>query len=556
MWARNLLLVGVALAAVAAYRYWVWPPHGPRHQPQISFGAAAADDVGPIVAAVDAAFADSWQQAGVQPAPRADDLTIARRMSLALLGTIPSLEEIRVLESLPAAERLDRHLRTILADRRSADYRAERLARTLLGNDDGPLLLFRRRRFVSWLADGLLANRPYDDMLRHVIADAGIWTDTPSINFITAAVKPDSDEDPDPVRLAGRLARGMLGVRLDCAECHDHPFQPWKQRDFQGLAACFAQTRRTPTGIRDRAGEFEAENRRTGKRETIAPAVPFQADLLPDTGTRRQRLAAWVTNCQNRSFARAQVNRTWALLLGRGLVDPIDDLTQLADAPPPAALDILATDFAEHGYDLRRLLRVIVATRVFQLDSRGPANDSKTTSADSAQAETRKAETNSQQHDWSSFPLSRLRPEQMAAGVLQSGSLQTLNYESHILIRVASALRTSGFIGRYGDLGADEFVDRGGTVQQRLLMMNGELVRDKTKPNIVANAATQIGALAPTDEQAVDVALLVVLTRHATPAETRHFARRLAGTRGQERSERLEDLYWSLLNSTEFAWNH
>lgn len=541
MWARNLLLVGVALAAAVAYKHWVWPVQGPRRLLQVTFGAAA-DDVRPVVDAVDAAFAAAWQQAGVEPAPRADDLTIVRRMSLALVGTIPSVEEIRMLESRPAAERLDWHLRTILADRRSADYRAERLARALVGTDAGTLLLFRRRRFVSWLADGLLANRPYDAMMRHVIADAGIWTDRPAINFITAAIKPDSDEDPDPVRLAGRLARGMLGIRLDCAECHDHPFQPWKQRDFQGLAAFFAQARRSPTGIRDRAGEFEAENRRTGKRETIAPAVPFQAELLPDHGTRRQRLAAWVTSRQNRSFARAQVNHTWALLFGRGLVDPIDDLTQLGDSAPPPALDILATDFAEHGYDLRRLLRAIVATRAFQLDSRGPAESAETTAG--------------QQHDFASFPLTRLRPEQVAAGVLQSGSLQTLGYQSHILVRIATTLRTSQFIGRYGDLGADEFVDRGGTVQQRLLMMNGELVREKTKPNLIANAATQIGALAPTDAQAVDVALLAVLTRHAAPSETSHFGERLAGTRGQERSERLEDLYWSLLNSTEFAWNH
>lgn len=549
MWARNLLLAGACLAVVAAYRQWIWPTPGPGPRPEVTSGAEPAAGLRAVVEAVDAAFAAGWQQAGIAPAPRADDLAIARRLSLALLGTIPSVEEIRLLEAQPADQRIGWQLRTILADRRSADYRAERFARALVGTDDGQLLLFRRRRFVSWLADGLFANRPYDEMMRHVIADAGIWTDRPAINFITAAVKPDSNEDPDPVRLAGRLTRAMLGIRLDCAECHNHPFQPWQQRDFQGLAAFFAQTRRTPTGIRDRDGEFQPENRRTGRREIVPPAVPFQADLLPAAGTRRERLAAWVTSRQNRAFARAQVNRTWALLLGRGLIDPIDDMSLNPDAASPAetALALLAEDFAAHGYDLRRLVQAIVATRVFQLDSRGPADSSETTLAEVTPA---------QQHDWASFPLTRLRPEQVAAGVLQSGSLETLDYESHIVVRLITTLRTSQFIKRYGDLGADEFTDRGGTVQQRLLMMNGELVREKTKPNVVANAASQIAVLAPTDERAIDVALLAVLTRHPTAAETSLFTRRLAGTKGTERQQRLEDVYWSLLNSAEFAWNH
>ena len=448
-------------------------------------------------------------------------------------------------------------LRTILADRRSADYRAERLARALVGTESGPVILFRRRRFVSWLADQLSANRPYDAIVRHVIADAGIWTDTPATNFITVAIKPDSDEDPDPSKLAARVCRALLGVRLDCAECHDHPFQPWKQRDFQGLAAFFGQTRRSLAGIRDRDGEYEAENRKTGKREIIPPAVPYQAELLPAAGTRRQRLAAWVTGPHNKAFARAMVNRTWALLFGRGLVSPVDNIpldvntldekvadATSGDAGPPAVLDLLADDFASHGYDLQRLLRVIAATRVFQLESRAEIDGVET------------AHPLPREDLWTAFPLTRLRPEQMVGSLLQAASLQTIDYQSHIVVRFFRQVREGQFVGRYGDLGGDEFDDRGGTVPQRLLMMNGELTRESTKDNLIGSAATRIAVLAPDDERAIETALLAVLTRRPTPEEARYFSSRLAAASLVNRKELLEDLYWSLLNTTEFAWNH
>jgi hypothetical protein len=506
----------------------------------VSFQDSGPDDIRPAVLAVDASFDEVWRRSGVQPALRADDLAIARRLSLALLGTIPSLEEIRLFESRPAADRMTWWLRTILADRRSADYRAERLARALVGTESGPFILFRRRRFVSWLADELSVNRPYDTVIRHVIADSGIWTDTPATNFITSAIKPDSDEDPDPSRLAARVARALLGVRLDCAECHDHPFQSWKQRDFQGLAAFFGQTRRTGTGIRDRNGEYEVENRKSGKREIIEPAVPYQPELLPAARTRRQRLAAWVTHPDNKAFARGAVNRAWALLFGRGLVAPVDNITM--DVEQPAVLDLLAEDFAGHGFDMQRLLRVIAATRVFQLDSRGTAESDEAVDAP--------------ENNWASFPLTRLRPEQMVGSLLQAASLQTIDYESHIVVRFIRQVRENQFVTRYGDLGSDEFDQRGGTVPQRLLMMNGDLVRDTTKESLIGNAATRIAVLSPTNDRAIETAMLAVLSRRPTEDEAKYFSARLAGSSVRQRKELLEDFCWSLLNTTEFAWNH
>jgi len=199
----------------------------------------------------------------------------------------------------------------------------------------------------------------------------------------------------------------------------------------------------------------------------------------------------------------------------------------------------LSNDFVQHGYDIQRLIRIIVATDVYQLDSQAPHEL-----------------TPLHEEVGAAFPLRRLRPEQVAGSVIQAASLTTIDANAHIVSQFARFLQQQGFVKRYGDTGEDEFVDSAGTITQRLLMMNGELVRDRTKDNIVTNAATRIAALAPTDETAVEIAYLAVLTRRPTQTEQEHFVARLKGTAGSDRNSALEDIYWVLINSSEFSWNH
>jgi hypothetical protein len=543
MWARNLLFLGVCIAALVAFVASVSTGDSDK-RPAAPFDPAS---IRSIVERVNAAFAESWSEQKLTAADRAPQLTVARRISLALTGTIPSLEEIRRFESWPEETRTQKWLAEILADRRSADFVAERWARATVGVDDGPFLLYRRRRFVSWLADELAANRPYDVIVRHLIADAGLWTDTPATNFITVTIQPDQETGPNANQLAARVSRAFLGIRIDCAECHDHPFEPWTQRDFQSLAAFFGQTKNSLRGIRDVRGEYRVENRRTGEMELIECAVPYQAQLLPDDGSARRRLAAWVTHAFNRPFAREAVNRAWALLFGRPLVEPIDNLKP--EGPFPPALDLLADDFVAHRFDWRRLVEVIASTEVFALDSR--LND------DASQGGSlQDGGTAAQEAAWAVFPLTRLRPEQVVGALLQSASLATIDSSSHIVVRLAREIGQRDFVKRYGDSGAEEFDTHGGTIPQRLLMMNGHIVHDKTKDSLLANAAARIATLAPDDDAAVETAMLAVLTRHADDVERRHFSSRLAGSSGAKRKGLLGDLYWTLLNSTEFSWNH
>jgi hypothetical protein len=533
---RDALFLGVVLGGAGALGAVFL---GPRRvaSARAESPAPSRTDLPPVVAAVDAAFARRWAERGLEPYPSAPDLAVLRRLSLALTGTIPSLEEVRRFEARPAEGRVAAWLDDLLRDRRCADYLAERFARAFVGTEDGPFLLFRRRRFVTWLGDAFLADRPYDAIVRDLVADSGLWTDHPATNFASVTFDQESGL-PDPERLAARVSRAFLGVRLDCARCHDHPFQPWTQADFRGLAAFFGGIHSDLRGVRDGQDTYRPTDRKTQKPVAVGPRTPFLPELRPAEGTTRRQLAAWVTSPKNRHFARATVNRVWALLLGTPLAEPIDDLPAAGDSHP--ALDVLAADFAAHGYDLHRLIRVIAASAPFRLDSAAAGDDARAWDREGA---------------WAAFPMTRLRPDQVAGAVVQAASLSTLDDRSTWMSRFIAYNERNDFVRRYGDTGEDEFDARSGTIPQRLLLMNGELVRKKTEEGLF-NAAGMIAALAPDDRKAVETAYLAVLTRRPTPEESAHFARRLAGTAGEERKGRLADLYWTLLNATEFSWNH
>ena len=199
---------------------------------------AVRSDLRTIVEDVDRSFGDRWEEQKLAPAAPASDLAVMRRLALALCGSLPSLEEIRRFESRSKELRVAAWVDDLLADRRCADYLAERFARAFVGTEDGPFLLYRRRRFIAWLSDALFDNRPYNAIVTELIADRGLWTDHPATNFVSVTFDPEAGS-PTPDRLAARVARAFLGARIDCAQCHDHPFQPWKQADFRGLAAFF-----------------------------------------------------------------------------------------------------------------------------------------------------------------------------------------------------------------------------------------------------------------------------------------------------------------------------
>ncbi|MCE9562943.1 MAG: DUF1549 and DUF1553 domain-containing protein [Planctomycetes bacterium] len=542
MLARNLLFIVVVLVAVGGLRASLFPQNTQTRKIHLDPGTTKEDDFQAVVRKVNEEFRKDWDANGLTPAPRASDLAVARRMSLALTGSVPSLEEIRQFEQHDKGERLDGWANHLLRDRRYSDYFADRLARAYVGTEDGPLLIYRKRRFNSWLSDQLHHNVPYGEMVRQMISARGLNTDQPAVNFIAAAYD-DGKEKPDPEKLAIRVSRAFLGLRIDCAQCHDFKNPAdyeqiiWKQTDFQSLAAFFGQTRHIVTHISDNAdGEYKFEDRVHGGTHEIGVSVPFSPELMPEEGSRRERLAAWVTNPQNKAFSRATVNRVWAMMFGRPLLKRIESPTLTERGP--AALDILAADFAAHNHDLQRLILLIASTEVFRLDSAAPFDI-----------------TDAHDEHWAAFPLSRLRPEQVIGSVIQAASVRTIDKNSQLFVRATRFFGEKDFVTRYGDADDDDFAKAHGTIPQRLLMMNGDLVDGKAK-NELLNASTQIAIFAPDDNAAVETAYLCVLTRKPTPKELEHFVAKIAGTHGDDRRNKLADMYWVLFNSTEMSFNH
>ena len=548
MWARNLLFITVCLTAAGLVANTLLRRERLRKPQSVETQAVIGGDLTESVEKLNAEFREHWQSQGLEVAPAADHLALARRLSLALVGTVPSLEEIRALEAEPIERRLEWQIGHLLEDRRFADYWAERLARMYVGNENGAFILFRRNRFAQWLGDQLEKNTPYDQIVRQLLAEEGIWTGKPAANFVTATINPGSDNSPDPVRLAGRTARAFLGMRIDCLQCHDDKLgninvgnaddpHSGTQATFHELAAFFGSTQMGLVGVMESDKSYQVKYLGADHETTVGPRVPFGQELFSGHGGRREQLAKWVTHPKNRPFARATVNRVWALVFGKPLVKPIDDIPLAGPYPP--GLEFLADDFVAHGYNLQRLIRMMASSEVFARDSRADFEI-----------------TEEHENAWAAFPLSRLRPEQISSSLIQAASLKTIDGQAHVLMRIAKFGQTNQFVQRYGDLGEDEFNDRGSTIPQRLLMMNGNLVKERTQPNPLVSATTRIANLAGNSEKQVEAAYLAVLTRRPTAEETTYFAARLKDREARNRQQAMEDIYWALANGTEFSWNH
>ncbi|MEY3175203.1 MAG: hypothetical protein RLZZ436_3117 [Planctomycetota bacterium] len=511
---------------------------------------AAGDRLDEAVTRLDAWFAIKWQADGVKPTATSGELAIFRRVSLALFGCGPSLEELRAFERDAQPNRLDRWVQQMLRDPRFAGYFARRLGRSLAGVEQGPFIVFRRDQLTDWLEAQLLRDAPWSETASQLIAAEGLWTDSPAANFITVARQ--ENEELDVNKLAGRTVRTFLGQRIDCAQCHDHFFDTrWKQRHFEGLAAWFGQAQVTLGGVTDFATppDQPAPEYRiippggdATSARIVVPEVPFHPEWLPGTGSRRARLAAWVTHADNRRFERAIANRIWGLMFGRPLHEPVDDLPHPEDKPDDA-LDLLGREFRARGDRLSTLIRMIVLSAPFQRS---------TSAAGDADAAARQTSA------WAAFPLVRLRPEQVIGSLFQAGRVRSVDQNSHPLIRLTRMTSENEFIEEYGDAGEDELIPQASTIAQMLLRMNGRFSRELGKVDLLTGPA-EVLALSPDDSAVIENSFLMCLSRRPEAEELLHFQKQLQQARqaGEDQREAVvEDLFWALFNSPEFAWNH
>ena len=547
--AKSLLVIGACLVgdsvvgATLRRRPAIEPPRDV-DSPYVS------DDFQTTLATVNSNLAKVVEAAGVETAPPADSLAVAKRATLAMVGSGMSYEEIRALQLIPESERVRWWTSRMLEDRRWSDYFAQRLSRAYVGSANGPFLLFRRRKFNAWIAEHLAKDTGYNQLAHSMISAEGLWTDTPQVNFVTATMDEANNDRGDPIRLAGRTSRAFLAQRMDCLQCHNDFLDKLnfgtkeepvlgEQEHFHSIAAFYAGTeaKNKFKGIAEDYEKYRFEFLGESEARDVTPSVPFRADLLPGDGKPRKRLADWVTHPENRAFSRAAVNRVWALMFSRPLVEPVDDIP--IGTVVPEVLDVLADDFVAHGYSIKRLIRQIVESDAFRRESR-------------ADFEVTEAHENC----WAVFPISQLRPEQVAGRLLQACSLTALDSTSSIFTQLKVFGDTQDFLKRFGDKGEDNFETDSVTIPQRLIMMNGNLVAERTKVDLVGNAATRIAAMVRVDSQAVEATFLAVVNRTPTCEEYRTFIDYLRHKQGNERAQAVSDIYWALLNSTEFSWNH
>jgi len=516
-----------------------WFVSQPVRSPQNQAAAPSTAEMAATVTKLDAHFALHWKEAEFEPAAKADDLVLLRRVSLALVGTVPSLEEIREFTADSAPDRLQRWTARFIADRRFVDYFGFSLAGAFIDLKNDDLEIAPRLRFVAWIGEGIQRGVPWNEMARQIIASRGALADEPGATMVAAEF--DAGKSEAAERLAARTSRALLGQRIDCAQCHDHPFADWTQGQFEGLAAYFSQASYRNAVIQDdQRTSLVIDDTRNNVKRTVQPAVPFEPAWVPADGLLREQLAAWLAHPDNRRFRRAIANRLWGALFGRPLVEPVDDLSDPPSLEEPDALDFLADELAAHGHDLRRLIHVIVASRPFQLESSHPglADVVLTPKLEKSHAV---------------FPVTELDAHQLIRSMQQATAIGTILPERENtyvqLRRVESRYRFArDYEHEFSD--GEEAAD---TVPQATRRLSGYVIRGLSRSSFWG-ATGRIAAFSSA-EVGIDQAFIACLSRHPTQDEATYFLSQ-SGKNMNQRSRALQDVYWTLFNSAEFCWNH
>lgn len=305
------------------------------------------------------------QQLQFAPAPVCNDEEFVRRVYLDVIGQLPTVDETQQFLGDNSPNKRSQLIDQLLARPEFAPFWALKWADLLrvTSQQVGNAGVFKYHR---WIQRAMETNMPYDQFARELIGASGSTLQNPPANFYrTAADVNDSVES---------IAQVFLGARMQCAKCHNHPFERWTQDNYYGLAAFFNRVQRKKSPRADETFIYaatvgEVTQPRTGKQ--MKPWLPQQGEITPPEGAdRRQAFVAWLTAKENPYFARIEANRTWSHLFGRGIVEPNDDFR---DSNPPAnaaLLDALAKDFAESGFDRKKLLRTILNSRTYQADFR------------------------------------------------------------------------------------------------------------------------------------------------------------------------------------------
>jgi hypothetical protein len=337
-----------------------------------------------------------------------------------------------------------------------------------------------------------------------------------------------------PEEIAAAVSRLFLGVRLECAQCHNHPFAKWRREDFWGLAAFFNSSGARP-GLADGAPRITVPDlKQTVKARFIDGSIP----QLKGRASYRQTLADWVTSPENSYFAKVTVNRLWAQFFGRGIVDPIDDFDENNPPSHPELLNELAREFARQKFDLRFIASAITATRVYQLTSR---------------------QTHPSQADPRLFaraPVRGLNGHQLYDSISTATGFRDSIDPAYAFVFRGNNSPRAEFLEKF-KAAAEQTSDRQTSVVQALTLMNGRVLADATSLERSETLAAVVDFPLFTPADRVEALFLAALSRRPRPKELQHYLHYVesGGPRKDTRAA-LADVFWALLNSSEFAFNH
>jgi len=504
-----------------------------------------------ITAAIDKALTADWAARKITPAAEADDAEFARRVYLDIVGRIPKVSEVREFEADATANKrgllVDKLLqKPSYAVHMASVLRAAWLPETLTDVN----VQFLGIQYENWLRKQLLVNTPIDKIVKRTL--------TTNIqigrNGFRQPAKPDADDAAlqsfydvglmKPENLGSTVTRAFLGVKLECAQCHDHPFAPYTRNQFWEFAAFFAELTPQPKVTSSFEGPLPAQyefNTLTIPDSTKVVTAKFMDGTTPKWSERRTprvELADWITDEKNPYFAKNIANRLWHQLFGIGLIDPIDEPGDANPASHPELLSELARAVQDADYDLRVVIRGIAASRAYNLSSK---------------------QTHPSQSDPRLFARMNLKG---LTGHQIYDSFATATGIKQGLPRAQDYYEQPGqSMGRIGFRNLFPSTARPSETQtsilQALMMMNSKLIADQTsldKSEILAAVAD-----APFLDTAkkVEALFFAALTRKPTAEEREKFTSYVdRGGPAGDKNKALSDVFWVLLNTTEFLFNH
>jgi hypothetical protein len=486
--------------------------------------------------AIDGLVAAKLASLRIEPSPVCDDETFLRRASLDLVGLLPTPEERAAFLADTAVDKRARAIDQLMARREFTDLWVMRWAEILQirsqGNDVSPkgALLYHQ-----WLAERIAANQPVGEMVRDLLTASGGTFEQPATNYFQL--------ERNTLKLAENVAQAFLGMRIQCAQCHNHPFDRWTMDDYYGFAAFFSQVGRKRAADPRETIVFDSGGGEVPHPVTKKPAVPKflggEVPKIPDRG-RREVVAAWITAPENPYFARHIANTIWTHFLGRGIVHEPDDARV---SNPPAngpLLDELARRFLASGQDFRGLVRDICTSRTYQRSCE-PTESNRLDDTNFARAAIRRqraevlldvlAQVTDTKHKFPGLPLGA-RAVEVADG-------RTTNY----------------FLTTFGRATRQDVctcaVKMEPSLSQALHLLNGDVANDRIHQGNVVGRMLEAGA-----EPAAVLDALFIRCLCRPPTRDEHAELMATVEAADDKKQSLADIFWALLNSPEFIFNH